>query len=106
MEGNQNEMKDLLALLPDPKEFEHVSHRESFIGGFEEKTWPGFDEMVKPAILKLREATDGCPACILAALRQKGIIIGMVAEYFDYGKECAEFWKDVNADKTVYDGSF
>jgi hypothetical protein len=30
----------------------------------------------------------------------------MVAEYFDYGKECAEFWKDVNADKTVYDGSF
>ena len=48
----------------------------------------------------LREATNGCPACILAALRQSG------AYYeFDYQKEREELWAQIHDDERERIGS-
>jgi len=35
-----------------------------------------------------------CPACVLAALRQKGVLVRSTE--FDFKKECADFWKEHN----------
>jgi hypothetical protein len=48
---------------------------------------------VAEALPKLREATDGCPACILAALRQAKIPVPMV-EGFDFKAEMASVLAD------------
>ena len=66
----------------------------------------------------VKEACDGCPCCVLAALRQSGFCKGTgqntgqmegdewVSEYqppligteqFDFKKECASVWSDVNS---------
>lgn len=49
------------------------------------------------AMESLRSASNNCPACIAAALRQSGIPWSVVG--FDLQKECASFWDDVNAAK-------
>ena len=41
---------------------------------------------IEAAMPKLREATENCPACILAALRQAKIHVGMVSS-FDFSGE-------------------
>jgi hypothetical protein len=48
---------------------------------------------------KLRELTEGCPGCILAAIRQSGIIKALTdSEYgppdlkFDFKKELESWW--------------
>ena len=47
-----------------------------------------------PALTALREATEGCPACILAAIRQSGNEPFMYG--FDFTKECEKFWEYEN----------
>jgi hypothetical protein len=45
-------------------------------------------------IQELRDSTDGCPACMLAALRQSGLDYHHDAEYkvlFDYREEIKTF---------------
>ena len=51
---------------------------------------------------KLRDITNNCPACILAALRQKGICVPLV-EGFDFKGECASVWADINEANRVYE---
>ena len=46
------------------------------------------------ALLMLVEATENCPACILAALRQKGIPIPLTK--FSFSEACNKFWGLVN----------
>jgi hypothetical protein len=48
-----------------------------------------FMATVDAAIPKLREAAGGCPACMLAAIRQAGIPVPAI-EGFDFKKEMAE----------------
>lgn len=44
---------------------------------------------------RLRDVTDGCPACMLAALRQSGIDIQTARDNgWDYTKECERFRED------------
>jgi hypothetical protein len=43
----------------------------------------------------VREKTDNCPACILAAYRQAGVFMATVTN-FDYKKECQEFFAEYN----------
>jgi hypothetical protein len=42
----------------------------------------------------LRDATENCPACILAVLRQSGITATYAG--FRYDEECKQFWADIN----------
>ncbi len=46
------------------------------------------------ALERLRDETENCPACILAALRQKGIPVPMTK--FNFTEACKEFWSYVN----------
>ena len=43
------------------------------------------------AIDEFRDFANGCPACMLAAIRQSDESIN-----FDFKKECEDFWADIN----------
>jgi hypothetical protein len=49
---------------------------------------------IDKAINRLEEITEDCPACCLAALRQKNIAVPMTT--FNYKSACADFWDGVN----------
>ncbi|MCP4544763.1 MAG: hypothetical protein GY832_47295 [Chloroflexi bacterium] len=51
-------------------------------------------------IKQLSEAVSHCPACVLAAIRQKGIMVP--ATRFNYKSEIDDFWGDYNDD--IYGG--
>ncbi len=73
----------LLSILPDPKKYKMPD-------GFGFFEWPGLAKEVEEVMPELREKTQGCPVCIMAALRQKGISVPMITT-FDY-KEESEIW--------------
>lgn len=79
-------MDELLDLLPEQKDFAKEDEYGS-VYVFDE-------ELIDQGIAKLRKATGDCPACILAAIRQKKIIVGITN--FDYRKETEKFWKEEN----------
>lgn len=88
------EMNELLALLPEMKEFTYMDA--------DQYSYSVSDELIiHEAIEALREKTENCPACILAAIRQKGIIVGVTP--FDYKKEVEIFWGEVNSMKQEQD---
>jgi hypothetical protein len=93
VQANQKPMSELLALLPDPKQFE-ISNDwgKSFTDGLATASNLALDT--------LKEKTGGCPACILAALRQKGIPVWMTN--FNFKAECEAVWTDVN--ELAYEG--
>lgn len=69
---------ELIALLPDPAKFQRVESWDAGqdFGGSGEYTVTdddGLRDATHAVLPKLRELTDNCPACILAALRQRGI---------------------------------
>ncbi len=51
--------------------------------------------LVNAALPALREATENCPACILAALRQRGIPVPSV-NGFNFTEEMKSVWSDIN----------
>jgi hypothetical protein len=54
------------------------------------------------ALPALREACGNCPACIMAALRQKRIPVP-VATDFDFTGEMKAIWKKVTDERNCYD---
>lgn len=89
-------MASLVAILPDPTEF------------LDTQFWSGDDSphsrlaaSLKDAMPTLREEVDGCPACILAALRQKKIPAYM-AEDFNFTAEMKEIFADRNSERRDY----
>lgn len=86
----QKPMKELLALLPDPNSFQSDTNEFPF---YDEELLQKAIEAVMPT---LREATNNCPNCILAALRQKGIPV-LMATSFSYKNEMTAFWLDINS---------
>lgn len=53
----------------------------------------GGQNISKEGMDKLREATNGCPACMLAALRQTE---AHCTDDFDYKEEKKAFWEPIN----------
>ena len=80
VEETQRPIRELMAMLPEEVVVWHGSELEWEIS-YSCSSWPGIDK----AVVKLRELT-GCPACMMAALRQKGIPVG-AAYGFDYKAE-------------------
>jgi len=70
--GQAFEMPEALALLPDPTAW-HAEWSQELQTDLAEKT-----EAAMPA---LRELTQNCPACIMAALRCKKIPVPMVESF-------------------------
>lgn len=87
-------LADLIALLPDPVQFKRDVPAMTYWNGFENDTIDAYqepdDEALRAAthavLPKLRELTDDCPACILAALRQRAIPVPLI-EDFNYTEE-------------------
>jgi hypothetical protein len=86
--GNkQINIKEMLAVLPDP---------EAYLQAYSlSKCYLNLEPAVEKAMPKLRELTDNCPACIMAALRQKGIPVPC-AESFNFKKEAELIFYDCN----------
>ena len=97
VDGAQKPMADLLAVLPVPIQWEDEYGSKHYHVDTEAQ--------VNAAVKELRELCDGCPACIMAALRQKGIPVPLATE-FDFTKEMKSLWDDINdarlADGDVY----
>jgi len=61
-------------------------------------------ELMSGGIDALRDKTEGCPNCMLAAVRQSGIMTKDDEDFkevygWDYKIEKEAFWKEVNANK-------
>lgn len=63
----------------------------------------------KEGVDNLREKADGCPACMLAAIRQSKLQFydvdedgyhGFYVDSFDYKKEKEEFWSELNDERS------
>ena len=76
VEEEQRPIRERMAILP-----EEVNDYWGYELELCSSSWPGLNE----AVAKLKELT-GCPACIMAALRQKGIPVGAATD-FDYKAE-------------------
>ena len=89
LENPQPNLIEFIAMLPNPDEYKcEDAEYESFY-------YRGLEEAVDAVLPKLREACNNCPACIMAALRQKGIPVP-VAKNFNFKKECQRIWSDFN----------
>jgi hypothetical protein len=104
-------LADLLALLPDPKAFVIHHPADKFYNGIE---WDEIEASDQPdddalrdavhAVLpKLREMTENCPACILAALRQKGIPVPVITD-FNWATEFKEAQGRMNEHREEQEG--
>jgi hypothetical protein len=87
-DNEQLPMTELLGLLPDPAN--HIV-ADSEYEGF----GATLETAVAEALPRLREVTDNCPACIMAALRQKGIPVP-IARDFNFKDECKAVWAAFN----------
>jgi len=94
-DNTQAKMETLLSILPDPEMYRKT---ETF-SGFQ--IFTGLEEAIEKVIPDLGRLTGDCPTCILAALRQKKIPI-LPIKCFDYPKECAAFFKDMNEERNNY----
>jgi len=88
----QPSIEILKAILPNPDDFRHVENWGTVFVGIEKPL-----EAIFPV---LREAAGNCPACIMAALRQKGIPVPCSPLRFT--DECREAWNDFNANQNPY----
>jgi hypothetical protein len=92
LEVEQQPISDLVMLLPAPKDFK----------GEDEAPWTDTNPLVKAvnaSMKSLRDATSDCPACILSALRQRGISVPM-ASSFKFKEECDEIWAEQNLENS------
>lgn len=86
-------MDVLLSILPDPKKYN--LDPDDFTEGNRLR-----DDVVA-ALPALRDKTLNCPACILAAIRQRGIPIYMV-DGFDFKAECEAFFDRIHRESVGY----
>ena len=87
VDGEQKPIGELLRILPEPR----INYDDEN-PNIEWESYPG----LKDAMLKLRKLTEGCPACMMAALRQKGIPVPAAKPEFDFGKEMDWLWSCIN----------
>lgn len=84
MGEKQPDLTVLTAILPAP---ETISFTE-------------YSEVDGDTIKALRDAAGNCPACMLAAIRQRGIPVSQ-AIGFNFAEECKSFWSDFNESQTA-----
>jgi hypothetical protein len=89
----------MLLMLPEPSDFWR-EHTEYDSGNAKPYIWGGFEDSLEAAMKqvmpRLREFADNCPACLLTALRMKGIPVSLTD--LDFKKECKDWWATFNED--------
>lgn len=83
IDETQKPIADLMAALPEALEAEEFIIPDWRLAELDH----GMD--------KLRQLT-ACPACIMAALRQRGIPVPAVAHKFEFSKEMKDIWAAIN----------
>jgi len=74
-------------MLPNPAEYVKIDESDN-------KVFDGeLTVAANKALEALREATDNCPACILAAIRQAGVPVPMVTD-FHWTTEMKAVWTE------------
>lgn len=69
----------------------------SFESDYGYEVWKIADGETEGSIIAKIRDISGCPACILAAIRQSGV--PFLFESFNYKKERDDVWKEVNIEK-------
>ena len=90
-EAPPSPMKKMLAVLPPVEAITEISP----LTGCRIVGEKGHD-VLQTVIERLEEAADGCPACMLAALRQKGYLDFLPGSLFDYDKRMKTVFAEVN----------
>lgn len=89
VEQDQPDLNTLMALLPTVEQQKQTHHDEN---GQPYDIWRDIPAQTVEA---LREAAGGCPACMMAAIRQRGLLVP-TAEGFNFTEECKRVWNDFN----------
>jgi hypothetical protein len=84
-----------IAMLPDPAQYKKYDSGEYFHGGLTVDA--------NLSLPSLRKAAGGCPACIMAAIRLRGIPVPMVTD-FNFTDEMKKIWRMVNAEQRAIVG--
>ena len=71
----QKDISELTMLLPSPADYDGSD------GGGYRVFCDEFVAKVEGSMNELRKKTDNCPACIMAAIRQKGIPVKLVKSF-------------------------
>jgi hypothetical protein len=89
---NINDLKELIALIPsDDKLFNSV----------DEFGWQQPNEKIISEVLKqLRDKSDNCPACILAAIKQSKTTV--IFQDFNFKEEMIKFFRDTEPEINTY----
>lgn len=62
----------------------------------------GSCDLINSALPALRDLCENCPACIMSALRQKGIHVRVVTD-FDYSEEMKSLFSEINTFQHEYE---
>jgi hypothetical protein len=94
----QQPIPELIKLLPNPADYKNVINNGviliSDLSIYDPEEYPGYDDAIAAALIRLRGETSNCPACILSAIRQSKVFVHSVP--FDYKAELKRFWNDHN----------
>lgn len=85
IEAKQKPIVELLSMMPKAQDF-----KDNFEGFNSALTTEA-----NAALVRLRELAEGCPSCVMAAIRQSGIPVLMVTD-FDWSKEMQSIWDDIH----------
>ena len=94
LDENEPNLTTAMSILPNPKDYEKE----------EEHGFVYYDDLevkVERVMQELRDFVSNCPACIMAALRQKGIPVPLVKS-FNFSAECKSVWNEFNEDQRDY----
>lgn len=92
VDGTTKSIKDLIPILPNPNDY-----KDEFRGFSDELT-----KEANAGLVGLRLATDDCPACIMAAIRQAGIPVTLVTD-FHYKEELESVTQEYWSQQTLND---
>lgn len=91
LEHEQPDLQKLLAILPTADEQRWTDYSDDG-----RHSWEQWRDVPLETMKALRDAAGNCPACIMAALRQRGLPVA-TAEGFSFTKECQAIWAEINA---------
>jgi len=91
--SDRERMQKLIDLLPEPIEHNYDNPSK----------WVAYQSELAIAMVSVRLHADNCPACILAALRQKGVDRFEVAD-FSFDEEMKAVFKMVNEEHAAICG--
>jgi hypothetical protein len=93
--GSCENLQALIAIMPDPSRFKKYDCGEYFSSDL--------TVAANAELKKLRDAAQDCPACLMSAIRLRGIPVPMVTD-FNFTEEMKKIWEHVNAEHSAIIG--